>query len=179
MKTYTIIELIEIFPESREIVPTLLRSAVRRHNKILRDETIPYLNKCLTIKDEFSRAFWRETYHIMAGEYNASNKKVQYLRRLAAIMKDPEGYGSFQAKIEAAKSTRIEDLHDFQGMRRVGRSTTAKCPLHNDKGPSFKIYPGNTYHCFGCGAGGDSINFIMRLHKMTFKQAINYMTGDK
>ena len=44
----------------------------------------------------------------------------------------------------------------------VKQKNKALCPLHNEKTPSFTIYPKtNTWHCFGCGAGGSSIDFVM------------------
>lgn len=46
------------------------------------------------------------------------------------------------------------------------------CPFHNEKTPSLKIYEnGKGYYCFGCGAGGDVINFVMRLFDENFSEA--------
>lgn len=47
------------------------------------------------------------------------------------------------------------------------------CPFHEEKTPSLKIYPQtNTFHCFGCGAAGDQIEFIQRVEKITKHEAI-------
>ena len=44
----------------------------------------------------------------------------------------------------------------------VKKQNKALCPLHNEKSPSFTIYPNtNSWHCFGCGAGGSGIDFVM------------------
>jgi len=55
-------------------------------------------------------------------------------------------------------------------------NNVTKCVFHDEKTASLRVYPGNnSYYCFGCGAGGDSIDFIMRLHNLSYKQALNYL----
>jgi DNA primase len=50
------------------------------------------------------------------------------------------------------------------------------CPFHDDENPSLHIYEGtNSWYCFGCQCGGDCINFIRRLHGISFKKAVNYL----
>lgn len=50
------------------------------------------------------------------------------------------------------------------------------CPLHNEKTPSFHYYKKqNTFACYGCGKAGDNIQFIMELHKYSFKEACAYL----
>lgn len=53
------------------------------------------------------------------------------------------------------------------------------CPFHNDSHPSMQVYPGDGgYHCFVCGAGGDVIDFVMRLFGLDFKDACKKMDQD-
>ncbi|MCD4664484.1 MAG: hypothetical protein K8R68_04370, partial [Bacteroidales bacterium] len=53
------------------------------------------------------------------------------------------------------------------------KNNQIKCPFHDDKTPSMRIYPEtNTYHCFGCGKTGDQIQFIQEYKKITKHQAI-------
>jgi DNA primase len=55
----------------------------------------------------------------------------------------------------------------------INKNGQCKCPFHEDKTPSLKIYPEtNTYHCFGCGKSGDTIQFIQDKEKITKHQAI-------
>ena len=63
---------------------------------------------------------------------------------------------------EILKGTlRIAQVLEFYGVE-VKRGNKALCPFHNDKNPSFAIYPEqNTWHCFGCKAGGTVIDFVM------------------
>ncbi|MEW7278192.1 CHC2 zinc finger domain-containing protein [Aquimarina sp. 2201CG1-2-11] len=56
---------------------------------------------------------------------------------------------------------------------KIGKNKQCLCPFHDDKTPSLKIYPEtNTYHCFGCGATGDVIQFIEDHEKITKHKAI-------
>lgn len=61
----------------------------------------------------------------------------------------------------------------------VGRNDMAICPFHGEKTPSLKLYPGDRgFYCFGCGAGGDVINFTARLFNLTNKQAAEKLDAD-
>jgi DNA primase len=54
-----------------------------------------------------------------------------------------------------------------------GRDLWGLCPFHPDQTPSFKVNPKTQrFHCFGCDASGDSIDFTMKLHHLTFKDAL-------
>lgn len=54
-----------------------------------------------------------------------------------------------------------------------------RCPIHNEKTPSLKIYPGDGgWHCFGCGEGGNHITFVMRIFDIDFRQALIRIAND-
>ena len=55
-----------------------------------------------------------------------------------------------------------------------GRHLKALCPFHGEKSPSFTIYE-NGYHCFGCGAHGDLIDFICKIQNCTIQDAAKYL----
>jgi hypothetical protein len=61
-------------------------------------------------------------------------------------------------------------------LRRDGRAMNGLCPFHNDRTPSFTVYPDH-YHCFGCGAHGDVYDWLMRKRGMTFRQAVAHLAG--
>ena len=63
-------------------------------------------------------------------------------------------------------------------LRLVGRRLVGSCPFHRDGRPSLAVYPDNdSYFCFGCGAGGDVIDFVARLHGVAFKEAATMLAG--
>ena len=58
-------------------------------------------------------------------------------------------------------------------LRRRGRTLVGLCPFHNEKTPSFTVYPDtNSFYCFGCGAGGDVISFIRRIDNLDYVEAV-------
>lgn len=65
-------------------------------------------------------------------------------------------------------------LKDLVQLNRAGFTA---CPFHNEKTPSLKIFPDNRFHCFGCGADGDAIDFIMKLHRLEFIPAVKKILG--
>jgi DNA primase len=63
-------------------------------------------------------------------------------------------------------------------LRRLGRRLVGRCPFHTDAQPSLVVYPEDaSYFCFGCSAGGDVIDFISRLNRVGFREAISLLTG--
>lgn len=59
--------------------------------------------------------------------------------------------------------------------RRYGKFN---CPFHDDKNASAKVYANNTFHCFGCGANGDVVDFVAKMNGCDFKTAFQLLGGD-
>ena len=77
--------------------------------------------------------------------------------------------------VEAVKAAaNIVDLIEARvRLRKVGGRFTGLCPFHQEKTPSFSVSPDRgTYHCFGCGAGGDAISFVRETEGLDFVGAI-------
>ena len=60
-------------------------------------------------------------------------------------------------------------------IKSVGGRYSAICPLHDDSAPSFFIYLNNSFHCYGCGAHGDAVDYIRKLYGLNFKDALRYL----
>jgi DNA primase len=61
-------------------------------------------------------------------------------------------------------------------LKKYGSRYKANCPLHHEKTPSFTVYPDSqSFYCFGCGEGGDVIDFIIKLKGIAFKEALAYL----
>jgi len=66
--------------------------------------------------------------------------------------------------------------HEGFPITRKGRTFWLSCPFHEDKHPSFKINPDRqTFYCFSCNSGGDSIAFVQKLHGLSFKEALKHL----
>ncbi|QBR13581.1 DNA primase [Sphingobacterium sp. CZ-2] len=76
-------------------------------------------------------------------------------------------------------AARIEEVvGDFVDLKKRGTSLIGNCPFHNEKTPSFHVSVSKgIYKCFGCGAGGDSLKFIMEHEKYPYPEAIRYLAN--
>ena len=64
----------------------------------------------------------------------------------------------------------------YMQLKRRGRNMVGLCPFHGEKSPSFNIYTeDNHFYCFGCGAGGDVISFVMRIENLDYMEAIKFL----
>lgn len=67
----------------------------------------------------------------------------------------------------------VDVLSSHMDLKRAGAAYKGLCPFHDEKTPSFTVQKGDShYHCFGCGAHGDSIQFLMSHLKMNFTDAV-------
>ena len=58
-------------------------------------------------------------------------------------------------------------------LKRAGREWTARCPFHDERSPSFYVSPTKQFfHCFGCGAHGSAIKFLMDYERLEFPDAV-------
>ncbi len=69
------------------------------------------------------------------------------------------------------------DIHDviseYLALSRSGRNLKGLCPFHSEKTPSFFVNPERqSFHCFGCGVGGNVFTFVMRMENLTFPEAV-------
>ena len=63
-------------------------------------------------------------------------------------------------------------------LKKAGANFVACCPFHKEKTPSFSVSPSKQfYHCFGCGAHGSAISFLIEYDGMTFVEAVNELAN--
>lgn len=61
-------------------------------------------------------------------------------------------------------------------LKRAGANCNGRCPFHSEKTPSFTVFPATkSFYCFGCGAGGDVITFIMRTENLDYVEALKFL----
>lgn len=69
-------------------------------------------------------------------------------------------------------------IQGYVQLHRHGRTHTGLCPFHNEKTPSFVVYPDTqSFYCFGCGAGGDVITFIKRIQNIDYVEAVKLLAA--
>lgn len=80
------------------------------------------------------------------------------------------------ATIQAVKDLAIEEVigrYADVTLKKAGNNYKGFCPFHDEKTPSFNVIPAkNFFKCFGCGAGGDGLEFVMRKEGLPFYEAV-------
>ncbi len=70
----------------------------------------------------------------------------------------------------------VELIGSYLPLKKVGRNYRGLCPFHSERSPSFYVSPERqAYHCFGCGAGGTVITFVMQFEKLDFPDAVRLL----
>lgn len=75
-----------------------------------------------------------------------------------------------------ARLTVVDVVSQYVKLARAGASYKGRCPFHSEKTPSFIVSPDRgTYHCFGCGVGGDILTFVQEIEGIDFKGALKIL----
>ncbi len=87
------------------------------------------------------------------------------------------------AGITAEVKTRL-NVADVVGetvaLKKAGSTFKGLCPFHGEKTPSFVVTPAReSWHCFGCGLGGDIFSFVMQRDGLTFPEALKVLGGPR
>ena len=178
--SYSEKELLEIFPEAKQIVPDLIKELTAK-----RKELVTYIGDEIALihaesDDEVYWYFWELWLMLNEGEkLQAIDIKLARLYRLQNTIEGkpaPKGRLSDDV-IEAARNYPIQDLFDIV-FRRSGNRLVGSCPYHDEKTGSFFIFlKTNTARCFGCGKSQDSIGAYMELNGCDFKTAVTTLGG--
>ncbi|MDZ7820857.1 MAG: CHC2 zinc finger domain-containing protein [Candidatus Marinimicrobia bacterium] len=87
------------------------------------------------------------------------------------------------AKIPEYTIEKIKDSNDivdlissYLPLKKKGANYWARCPFHDEKTASFSVSPSKQiFHCFGCGVGGNAINFVMEYEKLSFIESVKLL----
>ena len=70
----------------------------------------------------------------------------------------------------------VEFVSDYVALKKAGQNYKGLCPFHSEKTPSFMVsQTKQIFHCFGCGAGGDVVSFLMKHDSLSFGEALQYI----
>ncbi len=91
------------------------------------------------------------------------------------------GYNDLMIPDEIVREVReraaiLDVVSDYVGLKKAGANYLGLCPFHSEKTPSFTVNPvKGMFHCFGCGAGGDVVSFVMRIEGLSFPEALRVL----
>jgi DNA primase len=83
-----------------------------------------------------------------------------------------------QSKIEEIREAAdiVDTIGEYIQIKKAGKNYTALCPFHSEKKPSFTVSPQKQlFHCFGCGASGNVISFVMKFESVSFIEALEIL----
>ena len=70
----------------------------------------------------------------------------------------------------------VELIGSYVNLKRAGANFNGLCPYHSERSPSFTVFPGTqSFYCFGCGAGGDAITFVMKSENLDYPSAVEFL----
>ena len=77
------------------------------------------------------------------------------------------------------ETARIDEVvGDFVQLKKRGVNLLCNCPFHDEKTPSFTVSPAKgIYKCFGCGKGGNAVNFVMDHEHFSYPEALKYLAN--
>src|ERR1035437_5850773 len=74
----------------------------------------------------------------------------------------------------------VDVIGEHVHLKKTGQNFKGNCPFHNEKTPSFVVSPAKQiYHCFGCGEGGNVIQFISKTQNVSFVEAVKFLADKK
>lgn len=69
-----------------------------------------------------------------------------------------------------------EVISRYVNLKRAGSNYSGSCPFHSERTPSFTVFPATqSYYCFGCGAGGDVVSFVMNIENLSYIEALTLL----
>ena len=172
-------QLLEVFPEAKPYVKRNLNQKIKQYKADLifaNRWTEKFNSKVLSkvsIPNKFFYMWYRDwLLEDLIGEKERLIKQYRFfLSSLKPNAKQVKGKIT-DSDIAHAKSVPIVNYY-YGHLNKRGNMLVGICPFHADKGPSFTIYTDtNKFWCFGCSAGSDVIDYIMKRNNCTFLEAV-------
>lgn len=178
-------ELFEIFPEGKKAMKNSLKEKIELLKKQIseRHSINMKLNTMIAEADMKDRellemaadVFWGDHFRQLEKELKAASFKLAYLNEKIDNNKKSSYYS--ESQIAQAKAFKIESIFP-NPLRQVGGRLQGRCPFHQDKTPSFTIYPHtNSFYCFSCNRGGSIITYIQMTKEYSFREAVKFLLG--
>ena len=164
-------ELLEIFPEAKDIVPQLYERYIAIQHGIL-IKSKGSLKEALKFEGR-DKIFWSEMVKLdLSIQLQDLTKNIKRLKQLMRIINKCEN-----VDVERAREVSILEILDVE-LKKKGKYYVGSCPFHKDNTPSFYVYPDtNSFYCFSCSQGGDVIRYVMIKNGLGFIDACKYLGG--
>lgn len=169
----------------QDILPAKLAEIMAEMDTLVTDRT-EMLDVIRTVKMREGEDEMRDYVAIMyAGQiyvrYAQLKKQLRHYLRLMTLIDEPTKQAVQnttpkshfdEATLDRARSFPIQDLYGGR-LHGTEHRLVGLCPFHEERHPSFVIFTtDNHYYCFGCGANGDSIDFLIGTKKLSFREAV-------
>lgn len=176
--TYQIAE--ELLQENREIfkdLPEILEEL--KEQKREDEEKVKTLLRDATRLEGIDRIFWEMLIkHLRYQKTHGIEKNIQRIHSLLCRTKKKKTSHITQEQIESARERSIIEIaeRNLPKVIKKGSRARAVCPFHPDKTPSLTFFENTqSWYCFGCQKGGDTISFVRELLHLEFKEAVKYL----
>lgn len=178
-------ELLVIFPQAVKVARKHLKRDIKNYKEMLQQitERQQIVQEDIINKAHFSKqpALKKVYDDIFSKRHTYIDKQIRSAIFKLSLTNTLDGKKQIKQKgidhdaIERAKQVQIKDIFDTK-LSVKGKRAVGTCPFHNEKTGSFTIYLNqNSFYCYSCHAGGDVIDYIMKLHNKDFLSAVNYL----
>ena len=176
-------EYIQLFSDAKERILEILEELQEERIKLIsliKDKLKDNKRKYAPEDQWFGREVIKsqEGWDLIKIEREISRRQVSLL---VSVGRELKGRIS-EEKIKQASSVPISIIAEQAGikLKKSGRNLFGLCPFHNEKHPSFYIYPDtNSFYCFGCQKGNNVIKFVEMLYNYSFKEAVEFLINHK
>jgi len=161
-----------IFPEGQDFVNEKIKDLLEEKEKLLKE-----------FREKIKEKLNKVEYLLLIDLYERKLKRIEKeINRLTGYLFpnfSPETNLTPSDIVKAKETSIVETFKEFFPeiqLKKSGKKLTCLCPFHQEKHPSFFLYPEtNSFHCFGCGISGDVIEFVKQVKKINFKQAVIFL----
>lgn len=176
--SYSFHQLLDIFPDARPRVKQILKEQIKQYQVDLtfaEEWKEKFYNKIIYRVSFTNRWFyiWLRDWLLedLTEGKDAIIKKNRYL--LSSL--DPKKTTGNPGKITEMDIARAKEV-PLSMFLKINNAGFARCPLHEDKTPSLKVYRNkNTFYCFSCNTGRDVVDLVQKINNCTFLEAVKIL----
>ncbi len=183
LNIYQEVELFNQSPYFKEMIQGLCSERVKEVKGLYYEvfNYVSYLRKKYPDEEFLIYCTFAEYLYEPFSLYLEKIKNLRYLNLVLSLLNDKKDKNIIYDLDILRQADILQVAHNLNiSLSRKGNLYLALCPLHEEKTPSFTIYPNtSSFYCFGCGIGGNSIDLAMKVLAVDFVTAIHFLTHGK